>query len=107
MARILISERLSIGRNFTHQLELSLHNSTTETLGGLRLQICNMLKGMAGFTEPNEDNLIKHPPYGACRSADGRRWLITAWQPSKYIWINPAVPCFHCDPQLPDCGRSA
>jgi hypothetical protein len=80
-----------------------LRNDTEKTLGGLRLQICNMLKGMAGFTELTEKNLIKRPPYGACRSADGRRYVITCWQPAKYIWLNPAVPCYHCDPQLPDC----
>ena len=46
-------------------------------------------------------------PYAACRSADGKRWVITAWEPNHRTWANPPCPCLHSDPKLPDCPPGA
>ena len=40
-----------------------------------------MLKGAAGFTAQTNDNKIFSGPYAACKSTDGKRWIITAWEP--------------------------
>jgi len=41
--------------------------------------------------------------YAACKSMDGRRWIITAWEPIHRVWANSKCPCLHSDPQFPDC----
>ena len=86
------------------RMELWLRNGTTEPLSDLRVQNCVMLKGAAGFTQQNNDNKLLRAPYAACRSADGRRWIITAWLPAHRTWANPPVPCLHADPKFPDCA---
>ena len=39
----------------------------------------------------------------AVRGDDGRRWIVTAWEPCHRPWHNPPVPCLHSDPAFPDC----
>jgi hypothetical protein len=86
------------------RMELWLTNGTQETLTDLRVQNCVMLKGAKGFEEQTNDNKIFSAPYAACRSADGRRWVITAWTPANRTWGNARCPCLHADPKFPDCA---
>lgn len=85
------------------RMELWLTNGTDRPLSDLRVQNCVMLKGAAGFTAQTNDNKVFRPPYVAARSDDGRRWVITAWEPIHRAWANPPVPCLHADPKFPDC----
>jgi len=88
----------------THvRMEMWLTNGTHQTLSDLRVQNCVMLKGLPGFTAQTNDNKTFHKPYVACRSDDGRHWVITAWEPCQRAWGNAPCPCLHSDPQFPDC----
>ena len=78
-------------------------NGTDGLLSDLRVQQCVMLKGASGFSQQTNDNKLFEKPYAACRSADGRRWIITAWTPCERAWGNPPCPCLHSDPKFPDC----
>ncbi len=86
------------------RMELWLTNGTEETLTDLRVQNCVMLKGAKGFEEQTNDNKVFSTPYAACRSADGKRWVITAWEPAHRTWGNARCPCLHADPKFPDCA---
>ncbi|HOK76805.1 MAG TPA: CehA/McbA family metallohydrolase [Verrucomicrobiota bacterium] len=85
------------------RMEAWVRNGTTETLRDLRWQVCMMLKAAAGFHEQTGQNKAMRSPYIACKSNDGRRWIITAWDPMGRLWQNPPVPCIHSDPKFPDC----
>ena len=85
------------------RMELWLKNGTKETLTDLRVQNCVMLKGAKGFTQQTNENKVLSNPYVACRSEDGQRWVITAWEPCHRPWANAPVPCLHSDPKFPDC----
>ena len=85
-------------------MELWLTNGTDEKLTDLRVQNCVMLKGARGFEGQTNTNKLTASPYAACRSNDGRRWIITAWQPCHHPWANAPVPCLHSDPKFPDCA---
>jgi hypothetical protein len=85
------------------RMEMWLRNGTSETLSDLRVQNCVMLKGAAGFNAQTNANKVLSNPYVACRSEDGRRWIITAWEPCHHPWANAPVPCLHSDPKFPDC----
>lgn len=85
------------------RMRLTLTNGTDAELSKLRVQMCVMLKGAAGFTTQTNDNKVFRSPYAACRSADGKRWVISAWSPCQRAWGNPPCPCLHSDPQFPDC----
>ena len=85
-------------------MELWLRNGTKEKLTDLRAQNCVMLKGAARFAQQTGSNKISRAPFVACRSGDGRRWIITAWDPVDRVWENPPVPCMHSDPKFPDCA---
>jgi len=85
-------------------MRLWLTNGTSETLRDLRVQNCVMLKGAKGFNQQTNDNKIFQNPYVACKSADGQRWIITAWVPCHKPWANAQVPCLHSDPKFPDCA---
>lgn len=85
------------------RMELWLTNGTTETLTGLRVQNCVMLKGAEGFREQTNDNKVFEKPYAAAKSSDGKRWVITAWEPCNRPWGNANCPCLHSDPKFPDC----
>jgi PhoPQ-activated pathogenicity-related protein len=86
------------------RMELWLRNGTREKLSDLRVQNCVMLKGAKGFTAQSNDNKVLAQPYAAARSDDGKRWVITAWEPNHKPWANPPCPCIHSDPKFPDCA---
>lgn len=86
------------------EMELSLTNGTPETISKIRVQNCVMFKGAKGFEAQTNENKIKDGNIVACKSGDGRRWIITAWNHCKGgTWLNPPCPCMHSDPQIPDC----
>jgi len=86
------------------RMELWLINGTKETLRDLRVQNCVMLKGAKGFEQQTNENKVFSKPYAACRSSEGKRWVITAWEPCHKPWANAPVPCLHSDPKFPDCA---
>ncbi len=86
------------------RMELWLTNGTKEKLTDLRVQNCVMLKGAKGFDKQTNDNKVFSGVYAACRSEDGKRWVITAWDPGHRTWGNPPCPCLHSDPKFPDCA---
>jgi hypothetical protein len=85
------------------RMELWLTNGTPERLSDLRVQNCVMLKGASGFAKQTNANKVFSGAYVACKSDDGRRWVITAWDPLHRAWANPPCPCLHSDPKFPDC----
>lgn len=84
-------------------MELWLRNGTDETLTGLRVQNCVMLKAAAGFADLDNANKRFEPPFVVCKHATQDRWIITAWQHCQRAWGNQRCPCMHSDPQFPDC----
>jgi len=84
-------------------MKMTLTNGTDKTLVGLRVQNCVMLKMAKGFNAQTNDNKVLQKPYAACRGADGKRWIITAWEPCHRPWANAKCPCLHSDPKFPDC----
>jgi hypothetical protein len=86
------------------RMALWLRNGTREKLTGLRVQNCVMLKAAAGFAAQTLTNKLFKAPYAAARSEDGRRWVVTAWDPCDRCWGNDQVPCLHADPKFPDCA---
>ncbi len=85
------------------QLEMWLANGSRQKLSDLRVQNCVLLKAAKGFSQQTNDNKVFSGPYVACRSEDGRRWIITAWDPLHRAWANAPCPCLHSDPKFPDC----
>jgi len=83
-------------------MELFLTNGTTQELKQLRTQICVMLKGATDFNQQSAANKLWREPVAAVSNA-GDRWILTAWEHCGRVWGNPAVPCMHSDPVLPDC----
>ena len=86
------------------RMELWLTNGTQETLRGLAVQNCVMLKRAAEFNSLTSDNKLFRDPYVACRNAAGNRWIITGWENCVQPWGNAPCPCMHSDPQFPDCA---
>lgn len=86
------------------RMDLWLRNGTKKKLTGLRVQNCVMLGYAPGFETQTTTNKVFQPPYAAVRSKDGRRWIITAWDPVQRCWGNEMCPCLHSDPQFPDCS---
>ena len=84
-------------------MELWLRNGTGAPLSGLRTQLCVMLKGADGFTAQTRDNKTFEPPVAAVQSADGKRWILIAWERTGRSWGNDRCPCFHADPVFEDC----
>jgi len=84
------------------RMELWLKNGTDKKLSDLRVQNCVMTKMAAGFEQQSNDNKVFTNPYVACRSSDGKRWIITAWESCDRPWGNAECPCFHSDPKFPD-----
>lgn len=84
-------------------MELWLTNGTDKPLSDLRVQNCVLLKGAQGFEAQTNENKLFASPYVACRSDDGKRWIITAWSPCHRDWGNAPCPCLHSDPKFPDC----
>lgn len=87
------------------RMELWITNGTKETLRGLRVQNCVMLRDAKGFAELTRSNKVLTKPYVACQSSqDERRWIITAWERCAHAWGNVSCPCMHSDPQFSDCA---
>ena len=84
------------------RMEMWLKNGTDEKLSDLRVQNCVMTKMAADFEQQTNDNKLFTNPYVACRSGDGKRWIITAWENCHLPWGNEKCPCFHSDPKFPD-----
>jgi hypothetical protein len=84
------------------RMELWLKNGTDKKLSDLRVQNCVMTKMAANFEQQTNDNKVFTNPYVACRSSDGKRWIITAWESCDRPWGNAKCPCFHSDPKFPD-----
>ena len=84
------------------RMELTLENGSTESFSDLRVQICAMLGHAAGFAAQTNDNKVFRDPYVACRSTDGQRWIITAWEGCQRAWANAPCPCLHSDPKFAD-----
>jgi len=84
------------------RMEMWLKNGTDEKLSDLRVQNCVMTKMAADFEQQTNDNKVFTNPYVACRSSDGKRWIITAWENCHQPWGNEKCPCFHSDPKFPD-----
>ena len=84
-------------------LRLTLTNNTAKPLSGLRVQNCVMLRGAPEFTQLTRENRLLRQPYAAVRNPDGTRRVISAWEPCNRVWGNDRCPCFHSDPQFPDC----
>lgn len=72
------------------------------TQGGIRGQICVLLKGAPEFNQQTNDNKVFHLPGAAVHSAKGNRWILTRWETPGRVWGNQNVPCMHSDPNLPD-----
>jgi predicted amidohydrolase len=83
---------------------LWLTNGTPNPLSGLRVQNCVMLGHATGFAAQTLTNKVFGSPFAAARSADGTRWVLTAWEACGRAWGNEWVPCIHADPVFPDCA---
>ncbi len=100
--KVAFGAKISPAQDAVH-MEMWLKNGSSHTLSGMRVQNCVMLKAAPEFAVATNENKILQPPYAACKSADGRRWVITAWTNCQRAWGNPPCPCLHSDPQFPDC----
>jgi peptidoglycan/xylan/chitin deacetylase (PgdA/CDA1 family) len=104
-----LPNRISFGARITPnkgevRMELWITNDTRNSLSGLVVQNCVMLKGAVGFDARTNEDKVFEKPYVACRNSDGNRWIITAWKPCVRSWANAPCPCLHSDPQFPDCA---
>ncbi|MCA9041145.1 MAG: hypothetical protein KDA65_12405 [Planctomycetaceae bacterium] len=90
-------------------MTLSLTNGTEAALDDLRVQNCVMLKGAPEFAQLTNGNKEFRNPFVICKSSEGNRYIITAWERCTRPWGNVRCPCLHSDPQFPDLapGESA
>lgn len=84
-------------------LEFRIKNDSRETLTGLDVQMCVMLKALHGFEPQTNDNKRFLAPLAAASNDHGNRWIITAWNHGRRAWGNAPCPCLHSDPRIPDC----
>lgn len=84
--------------------EYWLRNGTKETLGKMRSQLCLMLKNAPEFNAQTKEDKLLLKDAAAVKSADGKRWIVTACEGTGRTWQNPPVPCIHADPNFPDCA---
>jgi hypothetical protein len=85
------------------RMELRVSNGSERKLTGLRVQMCVMLAGLAGFERRTNDNKVFVAPFAACKDTKGKRWIITGWERCGRAWGNPPCPCLHADPVVEDC----
>jgi len=85
------------------RMKLTLKNGTDSTLSELAVQNCIFLKGLKGFDNKSTPKEVALKPYNSQGTADGKRWVITAWLPGGNTWGNKKNPCFHSDPTFEDC----
>ena len=95
-----------IPRRGAVDFELEIRNGSSKKLSELRAQVCLMLKGAPGFNGLTAENKLAVGRAAACRSRDGKRWIVIAWEKGK-VWWNPDVPCMHSDPRFPDAPPGA
>ena len=85
------------------RMKLALTNGTDSTLSKLSVQNCIFLKEFKEFDNKSNPKSVASGPYNARGTADGTRWVITAWLPGGHTWGNKKNPCFHSDPTFEDC----
>jgi peptidoglycan/xylan/chitin deacetylase (PgdA/CDA1 family) len=85
------------------RMEFTVTNGLDQKLTGLRVQMCVMLAGLAGFDKLTNDNKVFASPFAACKDATGKRWVVTGWERCGRTWGNPPCPCLHADPVVEDC----
>jgi len=85
------------------RMEFRFTNGTDEKLTGLRVQMCVMLAGLAGFEGRTNANKVFAAPFAACQDATGKRWVVVGWERCGRAWGNPPCPCLHADPVVEDC----
>jgi peptidoglycan/xylan/chitin deacetylase (PgdA/CDA1 family) len=80
---------------------LWLTNSSPVPLAGLRAQVCLLLKGAPGFEQRFDEDIESQ----RCRASvqHGANVISIEWDECWRTWANPACPCVHADPVLPDC----
>jgi len=88
-------------------LRLWLENGTDETLRGMRVQVCLMLKGAPDFEALSNEGKVFDSPVTAAPSKDGKRWVLIAFDRAGRLWGNEKVPCIHSDPVFPDAAPGA
>jgi len=88
-------------------LRLWLENNTRETLRGMRVQVCLMLKGAPDFADLSNNGKIFEAPVAAAPSKEKNRWVLIAFDRAGRIWGNDKVPCIHSDPVFPDAPPGA
>lgn len=84
-------------------MELWLENGSDETLTGLVVQVCVMLKGASGYNQLHNANKELNAPVAAVWHEDENQAIVTAWERCNRSWANEEVPCIHSDPQFADC----
>ena len=89
------------------RMEMWLENGTTGRLTDLRVQICVLTKMAVGFAAQTDANKVWASPYAACRSEDGKRWIITAWEGCHRVWSGDECPYFPLGPEAPRSGLRA
>jgi hypothetical protein len=85
------------------RMEFKVTNGSSETLTGLRIQMCVMLAHLKGFEQRTNDNKVFAVPFAACRDESRRRWIVTGWERCGRAWGNPPCPCLHSDPVVEGC----
>src|SRR5262249_52695626 len=86
--KVEVASRVTPGREGT-RMELRVTNGSAETLTGLDVQMCVMLKALTGFERRSNDNKVLQAPFAAAHDVSGRRWVITGWEGCKRTWANP------------------
>jgi peptidoglycan/xylan/chitin deacetylase (PgdA/CDA1 family) len=85
------------------RMEFWIRNGSSEKLTGLNVQMCVMLKELAGFGDRTNENKVFAKPFAVSKDKTGKRWVITGWEECARSWGNPPCPCLHADPKVPDC----
>ncbi|MEM7203321.1 MAG: sulfatase-like hydrolase/transferase [Planctomycetota bacterium] len=97
-----------VPRDHAVRMRLALRNGWGLTLEDLRVQACVFLRALGPtFADPAQSRIVQTAPYAATGSADGQRWVITAWEPHSWFARNPRHPCMHSNPKLPACPPGA
>jgi peptidoglycan/xylan/chitin deacetylase (PgdA/CDA1 family) len=102
--KVTIASKVVPGRDGV-RMGFRVTNGSDGTLTGLRVQMCVMLAGLAGFDKLTNENKVFAAPFAACKDAAGRRWVITGWERCGRAWGNASCPCLHADPVVEDCPR--
>jgi peptidoglycan/xylan/chitin deacetylase (PgdA/CDA1 family) len=100
--KVLLWSKVLPGRDGV-RMEFRVTNGSDRKLTGLRVQMCVLLAGLAGFQRRTNDNKVFAAPFAACKDTTGKRWVITGWQRCGRAWGNPPCPCLHADPVVEDC----